>query len=178
MFRTWRTQLLLILAALGSPLALASAQARAATSAAGSNVRGAIAAVNARYVAMFNAGDASGFAKVYDDDATLMPPNAAALQGQPAIAEWWQGGWKAGVRNVKLATTELFPHGNEATEVGTYSLDLQAPDGTVSHDHGKFMVLWKRNAKGEWKWHRDIYNSDMPLPSSPAASATKQDSTR
>ena len=178
MLRTQRTQLLLLVVALGSPLALASAQARAATSAAGSNVRSAIEAVNARYMAMFNAGDASGFAKVYDDDATLMPPNAAALQGQAAIADWWQGGWKVGVRNVKLATTELFPHGNEATEVGTYSLDLQAPDGTVSHDHGKFMVLWKRNAKGEWKWHRDIYNSDVPLPPAAPASNEKKDSTR
>ena len=177
MLRTQRTQLLLLVAALGSPVTIASAQARAATSTAGSNVRSAIEAVNARYVAMFNAGDASGFAKVYDDDATVLAPNMETLRGQAAIARWWQGGRDAGLRNVKLTTVEVYPHGNEATEIGSYDLDIPAPGGSVVHDHGKFMVLWKRDAKGEWKWHRDIYNSDVPLPSSPAAGSAKKDST-
>jgi ketosteroid isomerase-like protein len=168
---------LLLLVALGSPLSIASAQARGTSSASGSNVRTAIAAVNARYLEMLNKGDVAGFARVYDDDATVMPPNMETVHGQPAIADWWQGGWNMGLRNLKLATTELFLHGDEATEVGTWTLDAPMADGSVSHDHGKFMVLWKRNAKGEWKWHRDIYNSDVALPA-PAASGMKKDSTR
>lgn len=78
---------------------------------------------------------------------------------------------------MKLTTVEVFPHGNEATEVGRYELDAPLPGGGVVHDHGKFMVLWKRNRKGEWKWHRDIYNSDVPLPSPAPSSTAKKDST-
>lgn len=130
----------------------------------------ALTAVNARYTAAFNKGDVAEFAKVYSRDATLLPPNAAALQGTAAIAEWWQGGWKAGVRNVGLTTLEVFGHGNQATEVGTYQFDMQSPDGaTAGSDHGKYIVLWKRDAKGQWKWFRDIYNSDVPAAPAPAA---------
>ena len=57
-------------------------------------------------------------------------------------------------------------------------LDMPMPDGSVVHDHGKFMVLWKRNAKGEWKWHRDIYNSDVAPPAAASPGTTKKDSAR
>ena len=175
MLRTARQQLLL-LAALGSPVATISAQARA-TSGGGANVRASIESVNARYMDMFNKGDVAGFARVYDDDAAVLAPNMETVHGQSAIAKWWQGGWDAGLRNVKLTTVEVFPHGNEATEVGTYELEMPMADGNIAHDHGKFIVLWRRNAKGEWKWHRDIYNSDVATPAS-AASSAKKDSTR
>ena len=125
--------------------------------------RAVIDATNARYVAAFNKGDVAGFAKVYAPDATVLAPNMAAIHGQPAIADFWQGAWKSGVRNVRLTTTELYVDGSEATEVGTALLDVQSPDGKViATDHGKYIVLWKRNAKGEWRWFRDIWNSDLP----------------
>jgi ketosteroid isomerase-like protein len=150
------------LVALLLPLAALNAQS--------GNPRAAIDAVNTRYVAAFNKGDVTEFAKVYSSDATVMAPNAPALHGQAAISEWWQGGWKAGVRNLRLTTVEVFPHGNEATEVGTYQLDIQGADGSIAaSDHGKFMVLWKRDAKGQWKWFRDIYNSDVPAAAPAAA---------
>jgi ketosteroid isomerase-like protein len=157
------THLPLLLATLGIP-AIAGAQARVATAAkSGGDARSAIEAADARFSESFNKGDVAAAASIYDADATLLAPNMPAINGQPAIADYWQGGWKAGVRNVKLTTTEVSTHGNEASEVGTYELEVQAPDGTVAaRDHGKYIVLWKRDANGEWKWHRDIYNSDVP----------------
>ena len=99
---------------------------------------------------------------MYTSDAILMPPNGAPVKGQSAIAEFWTGGWKAGIRNVKLATTEFAVHGNYAHELGTYELEVHKPDGTVAgRDHGKYMVLWKRAPGGEWHWYRDIYNSSV-----------------
>lgn len=133
--------------------------------------RASLEAVNARYVAAYNKGDVSEFVKVYSTDATLLPPNAPAMGGQAAISEWWQGGWKAGVRNLRLSTVEVFSHGSQATEVGSYQLEIQSAEGaTVASDHGKYIVFWKRDAKGQWKWHRDIYNSDVPV--APAAAPT------
>ena len=157
------THVPLLLATLGIP-AIAGAQARVATAAkSGGDARSAIEAANARYVESFNKGDIAAAASIYDADATVMPPNAAAITGQPAIADYWQGGWKAGVRNVKLTTSEVSVHGNEASEVGTYEMEVQSPDGAVvGKDHGKYIVLWKRDANGQWKWHRDIFNSDVP----------------
>jgi ketosteroid isomerase-like protein len=154
------------LVALLFPFAMLGAQAR--------STRATLESVNARYVAAANKGDVTEFVKVYSADATLLPPNGPAVHGQPAITEWWQGGWKMGVRNLRLTTVEVFPHGNQATEVGTYQLDLQSAAGAnVGSDHGKYVVLWKRDSKGEWKWFRDIYNSDVPTapPAAPAGGA-------
>lgn len=125
-------------------------------------VRRAIDSVNAQVVRAFNAGDVATFSKVYASDATVLPANRAPIHGQAAIAEWWQGGWKMGIRNVKLTTDELEVHGNSASEVGRYEFDVQPTSGAASHDRGKYIVLWKRNAKGQWQWHRDIFNSDLP----------------
>jgi len=157
------THVPLLLATLGIP-AIAGAQARVTGGTKGAgDARSAIEAADARFTKSFNKGDVAAAASIYDADATLLPPNLAAINGQPAIADYWQGGWKAGVRNVKLTTTEVSTHGDEASEVGTYEMEIQSADGTVAaRDHGKYIVLWKRDAKGQWKWHRDIYNSDVP----------------
>jgi ketosteroid isomerase-like protein len=126
------------------------------------SVRTAIDAANARFSDLFNKGDAAGAAKVYAADAILMPPNAAPVKGLAAISEYWTGGWKAGIRNLKLATTEFAVHGNYAHELGTYELEVHKPDGTtVGQDHGKYMVLWKHGSDGKWQWYRDIYNSSV-----------------
>jgi ketosteroid isomerase-like protein len=49
-------------------------------------------------------------------------------------------------------------------EMGTYSLDIKPPKGAVMHDHGKFIVIWKRDPKAGWQLSRDIWNTDVPAP--------------
>ena len=29
-------------------------------------------------------------------------------------------------------------------------------------DRGKYLVVWKRGADGNWRLHRDIFNSSLP----------------
>lgn len=146
-----------VLAAVSAPGSHASAQTRSTTA-----MRRAIDAVNDRYIKAFNAGDVSKFAQAYAPDATLMPSNSPPIHGQDAIAKYWQGGWTMGIRNVKLTTTEVYGSGKGAAEVGQYQLDIQPASGPVTHDHGKYIVLWKRSKSGAWQWYRDIFNSDVP----------------
>ena len=40
--------------------------------------------------------------------------------------------------------------------------------GTVTDDHGKYVVLLRKEA-GNWVISHAIYNSDLPLPAPPAA---------
>ena len=133
-----------------------------------SGMRKMIDEANARAIAAFNSGDIASFAKIYTEDAWLLPPNASALKGRQAITEHWQGGWKMGVRNIKLATLDLRSRGDMAYEVGTYQLDVEpqsgaSPGAATMHDHGKYIVIWKRSAGGEWQWYRDCYNSDVAV---------------
>ncbi len=124
--------------------------------------RRAIDSANARSIRAYNAGDVATFLQVYAPDATVLPANEPTIHGQHAIAEWWHDGWKQGIRNVRLTTGELHVQGNLAAEVGRYELDVQPPTGNASHDSGKYIVLWKRNAKGTWQVYRDMSNSDLP----------------
>lgn len=135
--------------------------------------RAAIDAANARALAAYNAGDVLSFMQIYAPDATLMPPNGAAMQGISSITQYWQGGWKMGVRNIRLTSTEVDVHGGTASEVGRYEIDVQPSGAPIAHDHGKYIVLWKRDANGQWHWYRDIYNSDVA--EAPAAVAQSGD---
>jgi len=144
---------------------LAQAPTQQAKSASG-NVRAQIEAVNKHFVDLFNKGDAEGFAKVYATDAMILPPNAEPIRGRDAITKFWRGGRDAGLRNVVLTTTEVSAMGNTAYEVGTAQLEMRKPDGSLAgKDTGKYIVIWKRDAAGDWQWYRDIWNSNLPASS-------------
>jgi ketosteroid isomerase-like protein len=126
-----------------------------------SEVRRMTEAANARFMAAYNGGDVATFAKVYATDGTVMPSNTAAIHGRPAIQKYWQGGWDAGIRNVKLTTDELFVNGDMATEVGRYQYEVKPGGAAGGADHGKYIVLWKKSPTEGWQWYRDIFNSDV-----------------
>jgi ketosteroid isomerase-like protein len=61
---------------------------------------------------------------------------------------------------IKLDTVEVEGFGDMAYEVGKYA--LSGKTGKVS-DQGKYIVVWKK-VRGQWKLHRDIFNSNVPVP--------------
>ena len=121
-------------------------------------IRAAIAASIERFIAAFNRGDAAGAAAVYTADAQVLPPNSDVITGQQAIQAFWQMAMDMGVKAVKLATVEVAGDGNTAYEVAQFT--LQGAEGQVL-DAGKYVVIWRQEA-GQWKLHRDIWNSSRP----------------
>ena len=92
-----------------------------------------------------------------------MPPNSEPVKGRPAIEKLFQMMMAAGINGVSLTAQEVEAHGNIATEVGAYSVK----DSTGKElDRGKYMVVWKR-IEGQWKLHRDIWNSSNPAMAPP-----------
>jgi ketosteroid isomerase-like protein len=53
-----------------------------------------------------------------------------------------------------------FKKGDTAVEVGRYTL---SGEGGQVLDTGKYVVIWKKEDDA-WRYHRDIWNSSMPLP--------------
>lgn len=101
------------------------------------------------------AGNAAGVGKLYTTNGRLLPPNAELVKGIKAITAFWQGAIDMGVRGAKLKPVEVEQFGTTAVEVGVYSL---ATASGAPIDQGKYIVVWKKDA-GQWKLHRDIYNS-------------------
>ncbi len=105
-------------------------------------------------------GDAAGVAAHYTDDAALLPPEAARIDGREGIQGFWQALIDAGVRDVALTTQEVDDFGDVANEVGTISATAPSEDGGRVQLAGKYVVVWKRGGDGTWRLHRDIWNFD------------------
>jgi uncharacterized protein (TIGR02246 family) len=123
------------------------------------NVRDAVAAGNEQFMAAFARQDAAGVAGLYTESAKLLPPNSDILDGRAAIQAFWQVVMNMGIRSAQLDIVEVEALGDTAIEMSRFTLLTQ--DGQVA-DYGKYVVVWKRE-KGEWRLHRDIFNSSRPL---------------
>ncbi len=107
-----------------------------------------------------NGGDAAGVAAHYTDDAALLPPDAARIDGREGIQGVWQGLIDAGIRDVALTTQEVDAFGDVANEVGIISATAPGEDGGRVQLAGKYVAVWKRGGDDTWRLHRDIWNFD------------------
>jgi uncharacterized protein (TIGR02246 family) len=111
----------------------------------------------------FTPSIAARIATLYAEDAQIYPPGNAPVSGKAEIEKIWRGVLALPVKEMRLETAEVQAFGDDATEVGRYTL---VANDSRELDAGKYIVLWKRGAGG-WKIHRDIWNSDAPLVTAP-----------
>lgn len=123
--------------------------------------RAAIEAANAKFSEVFARGDAAALAALYTADATLLPPGETMLEGSAAIGEYWKKSHDSGVASAKLTTEQVERDGDVAIETGKVELVVRAPGKPEAKAYAKYLVVWKLQADGTWKMHRDIWN-DLP----------------
>ncbi len=123
-------------------------------------VRDRIEAMIKTLLASLSGGDAAGVAAHYTDDAALLPPEAARIDGREGIQGVWQALIDADVRDIALTTQEVDVFGNVANEVGTISGTAPSEDGGRVQLVGKYVAVWKRAGDDTWRLHRDIWNFD------------------
>lgn len=121
------------------------------------DLRQAVETANDEAEQFVAAGDVSGFVqRIYTRDATILPPGGPKIEGHQGITEFWQGAAEQiGLTGVELRTDDIRPLGGDmAYEIGTGMLQTaQGPQ------EAKYVVIWKRDADGQWKWHVDIWNA-------------------
>jgi uncharacterized protein (TIGR02246 family) len=127
------------------------------------------AAIKENYTAMeeaFHKGNARAIALMYTEDAEWLIPEVPAIRGREAIAQAWQRVIGSGGNRVRIEIDEVQENGDWAYEVGRFT--VSGPYQNVLNA-GKYIVIWKREASGAWKTHRDIFNWDIP-PTQPSIS--------
>jgi uncharacterized protein (TIGR02246 family) len=117
------------------------------------SARQAIQAAVRRYVDASNQGDVETLTSLYADDAVLLPPDHAAIEGRKAIEEFWRQGTDPGLR---VTTLRLEVAGDVGYLIGRYNLPATAQEQA---DSGKYVMCLKRQQDGAWKLTADIWNS-------------------
>ena len=119
----------------------------------------AIERANQQFMEAFGRGDMAGLARLYTEDAHLMPPGMPAMRGRAAIQQFWQGAAQLGIHAVELRTDEVQPAGETACEIGQAVLHIRSEDGQETTDTAKYVVVWAHQGGG-WKLAVDIWNSN------------------
>ena len=121
----------------------------------------AIAKQNASFVAAARAGNVDQLMNFYSETAVVMPPNAPAVSGRPAIRQFWSGLLGAMNVEVRLTTDDVNQGGDVAAERGHFDFTMTPKQGGAPiHEVGKYVVVW-RKLNGKWMAVNDIFNSDL-----------------
>ncbi len=111
-----------------------------------------------------SAPDLDRFLSFYADDASLLPPGAPVATGEEAIRAYLSGLFAAPEFALDWTTTkaEVSRTGDLGYTYGPYELSFQDAEGNPVVSQGKSLVVWKKQADGQWKVVADIFNRDAP----------------
>jgi uncharacterized protein (TIGR02246 family) len=119
-------------------------------------VRTAIDAGNAAYIATQQHGDAKAFAALYADNAASIGTDGSVTRGRAAI-EAAAAASLASSTFLKgtITTTDLAVDGDTAYEEGTYLFSIKPKDRPAADYTGRYLTIWTRQQDGSWKIQTD-----------------------
>ena len=147
-------------------LALLVTECRAAADApASAQDVAAIKTLLGRHASALSAGDAAALTALFADDGVMMPPERGAMAGKEAIR--WGVRIAFGLFTAKITgeSLEVEVAGDWAFARRIYSMTLTAKTGGEQMETvANWLDILKRQPDGSWKIHREMLNSDRPLP--------------
>ena len=121
--------------------------------------RSEIAAINRQFEDAARKGDLDRLASLYTADAVALPPDGPMVKGRDSIKQMWGSiAQQIGLKDVRLATLDFEQAGDTGYEVGEATLTVSSGTAVV-----KFVVVWKK-VDGQWRLHRDIWNTKGASP--------------
>ena len=100
--------------------------------------------------------------ELFAEDATLMPPNGAVIQGRTAFKEMLES-FSPNFTEHNINLREIDGYGDKAYAWGNYTETF-----TVSgvpqpiDDVAKLMFIFRKQPDGSWLIAAEIWNSDLP----------------
>ena len=134
----------------------------------------AIRARSAEWNRAVTARNVDAVVAFHTPDAVAMMPNMASATGHAAIRENWRGAFALANLALNWQPTRITvaQSGDIATEVGTYTMSFDTPQGRVN-DAGSYTTVW-RKVDGDWMVASDIVTSSQPLPPPPAPAVSAE----
>ena len=127
--------------------------------------KAALRAIDQKFADAVLAKNWAAAAALYTPEASFMPPNGPLVKG-PAAIQTWMAAFPP-VTAFTLEPQETVGVGDLAYVRGVYTMSFTLPGATApTEDHGKYIVIGRKQADGSWLISEDIFNSDVPLPAS------------
>jgi len=127
------------------------------------DIRLAMQAANAEFLAAFNAPNPAGFPSLYTADAILLFQGAPPVTGPEAIKQFWESRIKAGARDHTFEIIETEADGKYAYQLTKSSVQFDAKAGTKTLISGYTVRVFERQSDGTWKVKVHMFNrSDTP----------------
>jgi uncharacterized protein (TIGR02246 family) len=111
----------------------------------------AIRSLDSAWVKAVAAKNAQQAASYYTDDGVLMAPGQPMASGKDAIVKGWTGLMGLPGFALTFAPDKIVVSGDMAYEIGSYALTANNKAGKPQTSHGKYVVVWSRQADGTWK---------------------------
>ncbi len=111
---------------------------------------------NQELIAHGERGDLAAAAAMHATDTVLVPPNGKILQGEAALRALAAPAG-ATVRDTRIETVQAGGTAELAYSVGTFEYTVDR-DGASSSVTGPFVIVWTRDADGEWQVQVDMWN--------------------
>jgi len=117
-----------------------------------------------RHAGALSRGDVDSALQLYAEQAVVRPANMEPVRGHNAIRQFFTQWFAAmSLKDGAYTTEEFDVYDDKAYQIGTYKA-VQQPHGQAGvPDRGSFMIVWKRQVDGAWKYHHGIFNSSLPV---------------
>lgn len=104
-------------------------------------------------------GDYKAMADAYTEDAVLLAPGQDMIYGREAIYKFWSRDSSYHQLFHKSKSDKLEIVDNLAFDNGFWYSEAEYNGKKRPLASGKYLIIWKKNEKGEWKMYHDIWNN-------------------
>jgi ketosteroid isomerase-like protein len=112
------------------------------------------------FIEFFQTSQFDKMAQFYSPDTTLMLPHHGVIHGAHKLPDLFRELKDAGLRDWRIEANRIEQFDDTALEGGTYNTLFRQPNGPDVASSGKYLVVWRRQADGQWRIPADIANSD------------------
>jgi len=125
----------------------------------------AITGFNERYLAAINNEDIAALSALTTDGHVMLVPNSEPVVGKAANDAMNGGAFERYEFSETWQPVETVIDGDLAFQRGTFTTIAtpKTADGDRLEVKGAFMRIYQRQANGEWRMTRDMFNSSTPL---------------
>lgn len=115
------------------------------------------------YEAAINSNDTDQVMAMYDQDAMILQPDDEIVAGRDNIRKWVDAYFTAFETHWTKVVTMNWVSGDFGFDQGhDTSVDIPRAGGEPIRSDCKGILIYKRQANGDWLVFRDIWNSNKP----------------